>query len=79
MGSRRRIPTRRAGALSSPLYAGGGDYWETTGPRYEALAPQDMDAAARRILEHDDYVWVVVGDAAVVEPQLGLPEVRAAQ
>ena len=41
-----------------------------------------MDAAARRTIRNQDMVWVVVGDAATVKPQLeklGLPvEVRAA-
>jgi hypothetical protein len=41
-----------------------------------------MDAAARRIVRDSDFVWVVVGDAASVKPQLdklGLPvEVRPA-
>ena len=42
-----------------------------------------MDAAARRVLQASDFVWVVVGDAKVVRPQLeklGLPiEERAAE
>jgi zinc protease len=42
-----------------------------------------MDAAARQVLDSSDMVWVVVGDASVVRPQLeslGLEvEVRAAQ
>ena len=41
-----------------------------------------MDAAARAAIKPDTFVWVVVGDASVVKPQLdalGLPvEVRAA-
>ena len=53
------------------------------GPRYKALAPQDMEAAAQRILAHDGLVWVMVGDAAVVKPQLEklgvLEEVPAAE
>jgi zinc protease len=61
---------------TNALYGRADDYWETIGPRYEALAAKDMDTAARRILAHDDFVWVIVGDAAVVKPQLeklGLP------
>ncbi|QSX78914.1 M16 family metallopeptidase [Agrilutibacter solisilvae] len=58
------------------------DYWETLGPRYQALSTQAMDDAARRIIDDGDFVWVVVGDAASVKPQLeklGLPvEVRQA-
>lgn len=67
---------------TNALYGRADDYWETLGPRYEALSAQDMDAAARRIVRDSDFVWVVVGDAASVKPQLeslGLPvEVRPA-
>jgi len=42
-----------------------------------------VDAAARAAIDPSRFVWVVVGDAAVVRPQLealGLPvEVRSAQ
>ena len=68
---------------TNALYGRADDYWETLGPRYQALKVADMDAAARRILEDEDFVWVVVGDAAVVKPQLeklGLPvKVQAAR
>ena len=41
-----------------------------------------MDQAARQVIKPDQFVWVVVGDASVVKPQLdaiGIPvEVRAA-
>ncbi|MCY7313478.1 MAG: insulinase family protein, partial [Pseudoxanthomonas sp.] len=67
---------------TNALFGRADDYWETLGPRYEALSVADMDAAARRIVKDGDLVWVVVGDAATVKPQLeglGLPvEVRAA-
>jgi predicted Zn-dependent peptidase len=68
---------------TNALYGRADDYWETLGPRYQALTVADMDAAARRILADEDFVWVVVGDAAVVKPQLdklGLPvKVQAAR
>jgi zinc protease len=72
------------GALrSNALYGRPDNYWETLGPRYQALTPAQMDAAAREALDASKFVWVVVGDAATVRPQLeglGLPvEVRAAQ
>jgi zinc protease len=58
------------------------DFWEKLGPRYQALTVPAMDADIRRILGGAQFVWVVVGDAASVKPQLdklGLPvEVRAA-
>ncbi|MGZ9114988.1 MAG: hypothetical protein ACXW3K_10225, partial [Brevundimonas sp.] len=59
------------------------NYWETLAPRYEAMTAEAMDVEARRVLGQADFVWVVVGDAATVRPQLealGLPvEVRPAQ
>jgi zinc protease len=55
---------------TNALYGRADDYWETLGPRYQALDPAAMDAAARRILKASDFVWVVVGDAKVVRPQL---------
>jgi zinc protease len=68
---------------TNALYNRPDDYWETLAPRYEALTPDQMDAAARQALDASKFVWVVVGDAASVRPQLeslGLPvEVRAAQ
>jgi zinc protease len=72
------------GALrSNALYGRPDDYWTTLAPRYEALDPAALDRDARRLLGEAPFVWVVVGDAATVRPQLealGLPvEVRAAQ
>jgi predicted Zn-dependent peptidase len=68
---------------TNALYGRPDNYWETLGPRYQALTATAMDAEARRILGGPDFVWVVVGDAASVKPQLdklGLPvEVQAAQ
>jgi zinc protease len=67
---------------TNALYGRPDNYWETLGPRYEALSAADMDAAARRVIKDSEFVWVVVGDAKVVKPQLeslGLPvEERAA-
>ena len=67
---------------TNALYGRPDNYWETLGPRYEALSAADMDAAARRVIKDAEFVLVVVGDAKVVKPQLeslGLPvEERAA-
>jgi predicted Zn-dependent peptidase len=52
------------------------DYVETLPARYAALTPEQLMAEARRALHPDRFVWVVVGDAAKVRPQLdtlGLP------
>jgi predicted Zn-dependent peptidase len=61
---------------SNALFNRPDDYWETLGPRYQALDAAAMDAEARRVFGEPQFVWVVVGDAAVVRPQLealGLP------
>jgi len=59
------------GALrSNALYRRPDDYWEKVADRYRAMTPQQLDAAARRAIEPSKIVWVVVGDAARVRPQL---------
>ncbi|WP_428632017.1 M16 family metallopeptidase [Sphingopyxis sp.] len=52
------------------------NYYETLPATYEAMTAAEIDAAARKVLSTDDLVYVIVGDAAVVKPQLdglGLP------
>ena len=72
------------GALrSNALYQRPDDYYETLSSRTRALTAAELDAAARAVIDPSQFVWVVVGDASVVQPQLealGLPvEVRPAQ
>ena len=72
------------GALrANALYGRPDGYQEALAGRINALTAQQMDAAARAAIDPAKFVWVVVGDAAVVKPQLdalGLPvEVRAAE
>ncbi|KQY96565.1 pitrilysin family protein [Brevundimonas sp. Root1423] len=71
------------GALrSNALYGRPDDYQTTLASRTSALTAAQLDAAAREVINPDGFVWVVVGDASVVKPQLdtlGLPvEVRSA-
>lgn len=52
------------------------NYYEMLPATYEAMTAAEIDAAARKALSTDDLVYVVVGDATVVKPQLdglGLP------
>lgn len=52
------------------------NYYDTIAQKYRALTAAQLDAAARGALNVDRFVWVVVGDAAKVRPQLdslGLP------
>jgi predicted Zn-dependent peptidase len=46
------------------------DYYARLPDRYRAIAPADLDAAARRAIDPKRLVWVVVGDAAKVRPQI---------
>ncbi len=58
------------------LYKRSDDYYDTIAQRYRALTREQLDAAARATLKPTQFVWVVVGDAAKVKPQLegiGLP------
>jgi len=65
------------GALQGmALYHRPDDYWDTLATRYRALKTSDFDAAIRRAINPDAMLWVVVGDAKTVRPQLdklGLP------
>lgn len=65
------------GALQSNALFGRPDsYWSEAGPRYQALTAQALDQAVAQKVDPSRLVWVVVGDAAVVRPQLealGLP------
>ncbi|MDO9369266.1 MAG: pitrilysin family protein [Sphingopyxis sp.] len=46
------------------------NYYETLPATYEAMTAAEIDAAARKALSTGDLVYVIVGDAAVVKPQL---------
>lgn len=52
------------------------DYYDSIAQKMRALTASQLDSAARAALDPDKFVWVVVGDAAKVKPQLeslGLP------
>ena len=65
------------GALrSNALYRRPDNYWETVADRYRAMTAATLDQTARQAINPRNWVWVVVGDAARVRPQLerlGLP------
>ena len=55
------------------------DYYEKLPARYRALSAKQLDDAIRAAVRPENFIWVVVGDAAKVEPQLkdiGLPVER---
>ncbi len=65
-----------AAMLSIDQYKRPDNYYELLGPQYRALTPAQADAAFRAAIHPDRFVFVVVGDAAKVKPQLdklGLP------
>jgi zinc protease len=52
------------------------NYYDSLADRYRAMTAADLDTVARAVIRPDDLLWVVVGDAAKVMPQLqklGLP------
>ncbi|MDH7973766.1 pitrilysin family protein [Sphingomonas sp. AR_OL41] len=59
------------------------DYYQTLAARLGRFTRAELDAAARRVIDPSKLVWIVVGDANKVRPQLdslGLPvEVVAAE
>ena len=62
--------------LDNDQYKRPDDYYATISQKYRAMTREQLDAAARRALDPDKFVWVVVGDAKVVRAQLdsiGLP------
>jgi predicted Zn-dependent peptidase len=65
------------GALqANALYHRGDDYYDTLASRYRRMTAAELDAAARRAIDPARFIWVVVGDASRVRPQLdqlGLP------
>jgi predicted Zn-dependent peptidase len=58
------------GLQSIELYGWPDDYYERLAERYRGMTVHQLDDAARRVLDPSKLVWVVVGDAAKVRPQL---------
>lgn len=82
-GSIRRLPGsfETADAVLSAmqrndLYRRPDDYYASITTRYRALTLPELRAAMRGVLDPNRAIWIVVGDAKVVKPQLdglGLP------
>lgn len=65
-----------AGMMSNALYGRPDNYYETVADKYRALTPATVDQALANMLDPNALVFVVVGDATTVKPQLaklGLP------
>ena len=65
------------GALQrNDLFGRPDDYYDSLASKYQAMTTADLDASLRGVLNPDRFLWVVVGDAKIVRPQLeklGLP------
>ena len=64
------------GVERNALYGRPDDYYDSLAARYRALTAADLDKAARAAIDPSRMLWVIVGDAAKVRPQLeglGLP------
>ena len=65
------------GVIQSIVQLGRPDnYYEQLAARYRAMTTADLDAALRAQVDPTRFVYIVVGDATVVQPQLaglGLP------
>jgi len=59
-----------SGMQRNALFGRPDDYYDTLADRYRSLTAPQLDQAARAVLDPDKLLWVVVGDAAKVRPQL---------
>jgi len=61
---------------ANDLYRRPDNYYATITQKYRALTLPQLDAAARGAIDPNKFIWIVVGDASKVRPQLdslGLP------
>jgi predicted Zn-dependent peptidase len=77
LGNTRQLPGQfetsasiLAAMRSNALYRRPDNYWETVAARYRAMTQAELDREARRVINPDNWLWVVVGDASRVRPQL---------
>jgi zinc protease len=64
------------GMQRNALFGRPDTYYSTLASKYRGMTREGLDAAIRAVLNPDKFVWVVVGDAKIVKPQLeklGLP------
>ena len=62
--------------ISNDLFGRPDNYQETLAAKYRAFSAGDLDKAIRGAVDPKGFVWIVVGDAAKVRPQLdklGIP------
>jgi zinc protease len=83
LGNTRQLPGQfeTSGAIlgalrSNALLRRPDDYWMRVADRYRGMNAATLDQTVRRYIDPANFVWVVVGDAAKVRPQLerlGMP------
>lgn len=56
--------------ISNDLYGRPDDYYVKLADKYRGYTAADLDKAIRDAVDPNGFVWVVVGDAAKVKPQL---------
>ena len=64
------------GLQRNALFGRPDDFYDSLASRYRSMTRAQLDAAIRDVLKPDQMLWVVVGDAKIVRPQLeklGLP------
>jgi zinc protease len=62
--------------ISNDQFKRPADYYTKIAGKYRAMTANEMDQSIRKMLKADQFLWVVVGDAKKVKPQLekiGLP------
>ena len=69
-GSFETSPEVLGGMQRNVLFGRSDDYYDTLADRYRAMTAADLDKAARAVIDPKTLLWVVVGDAAKVRPQL---------
>jgi predicted Zn-dependent peptidase len=76
-GSIRSLPGRfetsggvAGGLANNELYDRHDDYYDGIAQMYRALDADQLDAAARSAIDPDAFIWIIVGDAEQVRPQL---------
>ncbi|MCD2316663.1 insulinase family protein [Sphingomonas sp. IC-11] len=61
---------------ANDLYRRPDDYYATITQRYRAMTKDQLNGAIRSVIDPNRFIWVVIGDAKAVRPQLdtlGLP------
>jgi zinc protease len=67
-GSRETLDALEASIDDQVQYNLPDDYYQTYGAKVRALTVPDVEAAAKTVVHPDNFIWIVVGDRAKIEP-----------